>query len=219
MWWRRWSERSISFKEIVPETLEVSGRGFAPARSARSPKVFSGQWRRRARGLADQDRTEIVDIGAGGAGGEEIAHCIEGAPCVVAGKAGGRVEARVAEALGGRAIGEGACIVLGAVDPVRIGRQRGDAGLAIEAESEGPQEFGVASAASTIACECYGCLAALQQQNRPCEGSVAERDLAGDSRMDAANLSCFSFDGVREDAGWQAGGPGLVGGGFERKAC
>src|SRR5690606_33772134 len=91
--------------------------------------------------LLDEDGPEIVDIGAGRAGHEEIAERVEGGPAVVAAEEFGGILALVGEARDGGPVGEGAGVVLRTVDPVRVGGKRKETRQAIDAAGEGQEEL------------------------------------------------------------------------------
>ena len=77
-------------KAVTNARRRPAGRSWPAKRMQGAPdgEVSAGPRREQqsARASTDQDRPEVVDVGAGGAGNEEIAHGVEGAPGVVPGQ-------------------------------------------------------------------------------------------------------------------------------------
>src|SRR3954447_5267754 len=95
---------------------------------------------------ADENGAKVVDVGEGRAGDDEVAGSGKETIAVIVGEP--RLGVEAARRGARQAVGpeDRAGIILGAVDPVGIGGQRGDAGESVQRHGEGKEELGVAPA-------------------------------------------------------------------------
>ena len=127
-----------------------------------------------------------------------------------------RVVAGRAQPRDGAVIGKGAGILLRPVDTVRIGGESRDAGNTLDAMRKRQKEFGVAPAAPAASAQRHRGFAARKQHDRLSERPVAQRHLTGNRRMNAAHLTRFALNRIRQDDGRHALRLGGGGSRFQR---
>ena len=113
-------------------------------------------------------------------------------------KAGPCVEACRAHARRRRSVGEGAGIVFGPVDPVRIGGKRVNSFRPGDRDRKGEQKLAVAAALAAPTQRHRG-FAAGKQQHGLAERAVLSGDLAGDRGMHQADIARLALDRIRQD--------------------
>lgn len=111
---------------------------------------------------------------------------------------------------------KGPGIVLGPVDAIGIGGERGE-GQAFGRHGGREQELGVAPALA-LGPQGHGGFPAREQDHGPVKRAVAQGNLAGNRDVDAADVTGFALDGIRQYHGGNTlrfGGPGC---GLQRQA-
>lgn len=94
----------------------------------------------------------------------------------------------MAQTSGGRTVGKGAGIVLGAIDSVRVGRQGRNVRHPVHGQCPCQQKFAIATA-SAVAADGDSRLAARQQYNGGSERGIVASGLAAQTGMESPGLA------------------------------
>src|SRR5260370_20042877 len=125
-----------------------------------APHGSSGLWA----ASGDQNRSDVIDVGAGRPGANEVAGSGKETVAVMRDEMGSRVKIGGASPRKGVWRDKCSSRVFGSVDAITIGRKRENAGLAGHGDGESEQEFGIAPAAPGLSlADRDGGLAAGQQ--------------------------------------------------------
>ncbi len=163
----------------------------------------------------NQDGAEVVDIGARRPGDDQIVKGGEDGIGVVVVEPGARVEAERAGAAQRIGRGQGAGVVLAAVDAIGVGRERKDSLAPVEREREAEEEFAVA-AAMAAAAHCDRRLAAGEDDAGRADRLAVTRGAERNARVHDRAFARLAFDRVAENERGIAGLAGARGGRVER---